>query len=152
MIVVSLANMSLLFVVKQKTAYERRISDWSSDVCSSDLLAIVLGADLPRVVAFDVAARLDPGAAQRGETGHDVDARGRIGIGAGGVVDAQRRLAAAGFENDLAPRDADAAAGELGAMDLAAAAERAGGDACFGLCGEIGPAGSSGGSAAGRER
>src|SRR3546814_6008175 len=23
---------------KQKTAYERRISDWSSDVCSSDLL------------------------------------------------------------------------------------------------------------------
>src|SRR3546814_7267690 len=25
---------------KQKTAYEMRISDWSSDVCSSDLLAI----------------------------------------------------------------------------------------------------------------
>src|SRR3546814_10165368 len=25
------------FFVKQKTAYERRISDWSSDVCSSDL-------------------------------------------------------------------------------------------------------------------
>src|SRR3546814_2647534 len=28
----------LLFFVKQKTAYEMRISDWSSDVCSSDLL------------------------------------------------------------------------------------------------------------------
>src|SRR3546814_10629700 len=27
----------LLFVFKQKTAYELRISDWSSDVCSSDL-------------------------------------------------------------------------------------------------------------------
>src|SRR3546814_10914272 len=27
----------LLFVFKQKTAYEMRISDWSSDVCSSDL-------------------------------------------------------------------------------------------------------------------
>src|SRR3546814_12574776 len=26
-----------LFFVKQKTAYELRISDWSSDVCSSDL-------------------------------------------------------------------------------------------------------------------
>src|SRR3546814_10289170 len=26
-----------VFVVKQKTAYEVRISDWSSDVCSSDL-------------------------------------------------------------------------------------------------------------------
>src|SRR3546814_7274475 len=27
----------LLFFFKQKTAYEMRISDWSSDVCSSDL-------------------------------------------------------------------------------------------------------------------
>src|SRR3546814_7945280 len=36
--------MSVLFVLafffffKQKTAYEMRISDWSSDVCSSDLI------------------------------------------------------------------------------------------------------------------
>src|SRR3546814_13315558 len=29
------------FFVKQKTAYEMRISDWSSDVCSSDLAACV---------------------------------------------------------------------------------------------------------------
>src|SRR3546814_9211686 len=29
----------LFFVFKQKTAYEMRISDWSSDVCSSDLVA-----------------------------------------------------------------------------------------------------------------
>src|SRR3546814_4306602 len=29
------------FFFKQKTAYEMRISDWSSDVCSSDLLALV---------------------------------------------------------------------------------------------------------------
>src|SRR3546814_3496681 len=29
--------MSLFFFFKQKTAYELRISDWSSDVCSSDL-------------------------------------------------------------------------------------------------------------------
>src|SRR3546814_5685047 len=28
----------LLVLFKQKTAYEMRISDWSSDVCSSDLL------------------------------------------------------------------------------------------------------------------
>src|SRR3546814_5749923 len=28
-----------LFFFKQKTAYEMRISDWSSDVCSSDLTA-----------------------------------------------------------------------------------------------------------------
>src|SRR3546814_5463384 len=27
-----------IFFFKQKTAYEMRISDWSSDVCSSDLI------------------------------------------------------------------------------------------------------------------
>src|SRR3546814_5862763 len=32
------------FFFKQKTAYEMRISDWSSDVCSSDLAAIRKGA------------------------------------------------------------------------------------------------------------
>src|SRR3546814_7560075 len=30
----------LFFYFKQKTAYEVRISDWSSDVCSSDLIAL----------------------------------------------------------------------------------------------------------------
>src|SRR3546814_7934155 len=29
----------MFFFFKQKTAYDMRISDWSSDVCSSDLLA-----------------------------------------------------------------------------------------------------------------
>src|SRR3546814_7137287 len=29
--------LGLFFFFKQKTAYEMRISDWSSDVCSSDL-------------------------------------------------------------------------------------------------------------------
>src|SRR3546814_8016662 len=29
--------LDLVFFYKQKTAYEMRISDWSSDVCSSDL-------------------------------------------------------------------------------------------------------------------
>src|SRR3546814_2502583 len=31
--------MVLFFLFKQKTAYEMRISDWRSDVCSSDLVA-----------------------------------------------------------------------------------------------------------------
>src|SRR3546814_9771490 len=30
--------MLVFFFFKQKTAYEMRISDWSSDVCSSDLV------------------------------------------------------------------------------------------------------------------
>src|SRR3546814_5360420 len=32
-------HFSYFFFFKQKTAYEMRISDWSSDVCSSDLAA-----------------------------------------------------------------------------------------------------------------
>src|SRR3546814_10413240 len=32
--------MFFFFFFKQKTAYEMRISDWSSDVCSSDLLCV----------------------------------------------------------------------------------------------------------------
>src|SRR3546814_4383411 len=35
--------MCCVFFFKQKTAYEMRISDWSSDVCSSDLPLV--GAD-----------------------------------------------------------------------------------------------------------
>src|SRR3546814_6317888 len=41
----------LFFFFKQKTAYEMRISDWSSDVCSSDL-------NLFRALAEQVAAQL----------------------------------------------------------------------------------------------
>src|SRR3546814_1195614 len=51
--------MVLFFFCKQKTAYEMRISDWSSDVCSSDLapLAFVL------VLSFGIN-KLSTGAAQ----------------------------------------------------------------------------------------
>src|SRR3546814_17907950 len=44
------------FVFKQKTAYEMRISDWSSDVCSSDLLAWVVFAALIAVAIFSLFA------------------------------------------------------------------------------------------------
>src|SRR3546814_18144968 len=36
-----LSLFDFFFFFKQKTAYEMRISDWSSDVCSSDLASIV---------------------------------------------------------------------------------------------------------------
>src|SRR3546814_10500743 len=36
----------MIFFFKQKTAYEMRISDWSSDVCSSDLLRLEQDFDL----------------------------------------------------------------------------------------------------------
>src|SRR3546814_7186203 len=38
------------FVFKQKTAYEMRISDWSSDVCSSDLPIEIVGMEQPHHV------------------------------------------------------------------------------------------------------
>src|SRR3546814_4092804 len=63
-----------LFIVKQKTACDMRISDWSSDVCSSDLallhmrhhrLDLVRGADdLDLLIAFGLQ---DFGVARIGE-------------------------------------------------------------------------------------
>src|SRR3546814_19555348 len=51
----------IFFFCKQKTAYEMRISDWSSDVCSSDLVQtnspvkeIALHADFIGVHRFNV--------------------------------------------------------------------------------------------------
>src|SRR3546814_7370594 len=43
--------MFMIFFFKQKTAYEMRISDWSSDVCSSDLEHGFDVAALARLVA-----------------------------------------------------------------------------------------------------
>src|SRR3546814_17933938 len=37
--------MYFVFLFRQKTSYEMRISDWSSDVCSSDLLVEPLSLD-----------------------------------------------------------------------------------------------------------
>src|SRR3546814_8012794 len=53
-----------VFFFKQKTAYEMRISDWSSDVCSSDLPRLVTFRGVDRVEGdfeherlFDLAHR-----------------------------------------------------------------------------------------------
>src|SRR3546814_5615244 len=43
----------IFFFFKQKTAYEMRISDWSSDVCSSDLF------NLEGLLRADSSARAD---------------------------------------------------------------------------------------------
>src|SRR3546814_3080693 len=68
---------SLLFYVfffKQKTAYEMRISDWSSDVCSSDLLD---GVALVRRQAFADGGRIGAAAPVAGdELRHQAEALG----------------------------------------------------------------------------
>src|SRR3546814_3541283 len=49
------------FFFKQKTAYEMRISDWSSDVCSSDLGGVLgeeLDSDLTPVLHHDHRGRV----------------------------------------------------------------------------------------------
>src|SRR3546814_2002557 len=43
----------LVCFFKQKTAYEMRISDWSSDVCSSDLLRPITRATLRAHCCFE---------------------------------------------------------------------------------------------------
>src|SRR3546814_18505539 len=45
-----------IFFFKQKTAYEMRISDWSSDVCSSDL-EVVLDHENPQSVQASRSSR-----------------------------------------------------------------------------------------------
>src|SRR3546814_1718123 len=46
----------IVFCFKQKTAYEMRISDWSSDVCSSDLQSIPAGSRRIRIRTCQPAA------------------------------------------------------------------------------------------------
>src|SRR3546814_3578645 len=55
--------MCFFFFFKQKTAYEMRISDWSSDVCSSDLLAKLSQATAQGAL-YEVDTRLRPQGAQ----------------------------------------------------------------------------------------
>src|SRR3546814_1565564 len=54
---------SVVFFFKQKTAYEMRISDWSSDVCSSDL-PLAVGQ---RLVTTDGVMRRWDGFVTRGD-------------------------------------------------------------------------------------
>src|SRR3546814_19884296 len=56
----SVSYLFCVFFFKQKTAYEMRISDWSSDVCSSDLRP-----DLAPAVAFGAVAHRAVHLAQR---------------------------------------------------------------------------------------
>src|SRR3546814_501782 len=53
------------FFFKQKTAYEMRISDWSSDVCSSDLLLTGVDRTTRVVTQLLTLARLEPNAQPR---------------------------------------------------------------------------------------
>src|SRR3546814_9084995 len=51
------ASSSCIFFFMQETAYEMRISDWSSDVCSSDLIPFLQHFRAGNAVADDVIDR-----------------------------------------------------------------------------------------------
>src|SRR3546814_9278036 len=73
----------MFFFFKQKTAYEMRISDWSSDVCSSDLssadsaarVRILVAIDCMRSRARTSAPRPDPSCAQSAPVGGKLSVR-----------------------------------------------------------------------------
>src|SRR3546814_4615035 len=94
--------MQFFFFFKQKTAYEMRISDWSSDVCSSDLLARDLD-DVARPgrrhIVGDGRADLGQFDPETGEAGFDIGhdhslavREGSCSAGAGSPVAASRAM------------------------------------------------------------
>src|SRR3546814_4872947 len=56
------------FFFKQKTAYEMRISDWSSDVCSSDLIASSTAVLPPPITATFFPRKKKPSQVAQAET------------------------------------------------------------------------------------
>src|SRR3546814_17067790 len=127
---VLLCSCFLFFFFKQKTAYEMRISDWSSDVCSSDLdgdrgIAVVT-AKVQQVdaVQFPQGAGQAIGVVDRGEAVH-LDQREQarqhlvggmqrgmqdrgVGVAGEGVVGAQARPKAKTAEGGVAGEDGGA--------------------------------------------
>src|SRR3546814_17722483 len=79
----------VFFFFKQKTAYEVRISDWSSDVCSSDL-----PADLARVMDW---------LRRHTETGPAAEARRILGLNPGIPADAASHWAYVGYKGGSEP-------------------------------------------------
>src|SRR3546814_15185282 len=101
---------SFFFFFKQKTAYEMRISDWSSDVCSSDLQGGKGGSEARRLVrpifrrvlgnaALDIAvlrhrepvAGIDGKGPAVGEIARQPPLQRVASEGADGTADAQQR-------------------------------------------------------------
>src|SRR3546814_13654852 len=93
-----------VFFFKQKTAYEMRISDWSSDVCSSDLnLARRIGRPIDGALDDTLLDRL-PGANIYGPVA-PVDTTGTLALAAANadfsIAEAGVRLARANRVPDL---------------------------------------------------
>src|SRR3546814_10200556 len=101
-VLISQVCVLVFFVFKQKTAYEMRISDWSSDVCSSDL-AVEHGIPEPLI---------DGGLAPARATGRDPHLLWKFSL-----VDLpvkRRATEPSAFEHGLDPEDAIGSFGRHG--------------------------------------
>src|SRR3546814_20777375 len=93
----------MFFFLKQKTAYEMRISDWSSDVCSSDLSAL-------RECRDDDGGEIGVGKLFGRDVDRDLQVRGPAHrFGAGGAqhpfADRRDQAAVLGERDEAAGRD-----------------------------------------------
>src|SRR3546814_9282069 len=84
--------MSFLLFFKQKTAYEVRISDWSSDVCSSDL--VLAGVRLQGTCT--VGDTMVPGTIAPGNSIGTLNVAGNIGFAAGSTYEVEVNAAGEG--------------------------------------------------------
>src|SRR3546814_2000786 len=100
----------MFFFFKQKTAYEMRISDWSSDVCSSDLRE-----PLRRRPAK--SSRLKP-LLQKHGAACAVKARPRDRLGSARTSPARRVRAAPRRTGAAAPRSGRSRAAEIGGAHI----------------------------------
>src|SRR3546814_5802000 len=91
----------MIFFLKQKTAYEMRISDWSSDVCSSDLIFLIIGIGKERGRVVDVED-IEIGRRRRQREGR--------GEGEGGDDARRERLAVEAAQAEIENPGADDAA------------------------------------------
>src|SRR3546814_10536147 len=73
----------MVFFFKHKTAYELRISDWSSDVCSSDLLTEMIALPIAMQILADFGIVGDRPAINRADIGHPITPLLEMEIGAG---------------------------------------------------------------------
>src|SRR3546814_19942905 len=90
------------FLFKRKTAYEMRISDWSSDVCSSDLIVDTLANTIGRAKLYvgRVSEQDDLGAPEPVDEGDPADVLDLLG-----TEDERSRMLASHGPNDGVARE-----------------------------------------------
>ncbi len=104
------------------------VLEFGDELVASDV-AIVFGLHMATTIGRAVAAGCDPRRADAGQAFVDIDLHGWVGVGAGGVIDADRRLLRGRMQRDLAIGDQHVGEAWRGAVAFMRGRQRAGGDA-----------------------